>query len=274
MNAATANTQVNVLLVGDTSTPDLAGVGVTVRALVAGASLRTVDSVVDLGRVLEEDWSPEVVIVAQNWPDEYPTTEVQSLMRALPLARFYCCYGPWCDSDGRTRDLWPLAIRIPAASAGARLQRELPSLLPSRPLPWTASRSEIFDDFCARPASQRLSSLRVSLMSPDRAWYDMWLCALRRAGCQILSANELSRAQALLWDADPWDEVRASQLSSLHQRFPQIKILAAVGFYRADLAAELKNCGATLVVGKLASLNDTMQTLITGPSAARLLAGS
>jgi hypothetical protein len=61
------------------------------------------------------------------------------------LARLICCYGPWCASDGRTRDVWPLSIRVPTALASRRIDLELEVLTGTRwPLPLTASRDEIF----------------------------------------------------------------------------------------------------------------------------------
>ena len=64
---------------------------------------------------------------------------------AFPLARLVCGYGPWCASDGRTRDVWPLSIRVPAELAPRRVTLELEVLAGTRwPLPLTASRDEIF----------------------------------------------------------------------------------------------------------------------------------
>jgi hypothetical protein len=91
------------------------------------------------------------VIVCQHWPDEYTAAEVRQMLGAFPLARLICCYGPWCASDGRTRDVWPLSVRVPAEFAPRRIDLELEVLAEARsPLPLTASRDEIvlFDPDC------------------------------------------------------------------------------------------------------------------------------
>lgn len=261
INSETIVATLAVLLLGNTSTPDLATVGQTVRLLAGPDCLRTAVSVADLELQLTDGWAPDVVVVAQNAPDEFSSSEIQRLLGRFPLAKWYCFYGPWCDSDGRNRDLWPLAFRIPASSTSATLRRELANLASRKPLPWTASRSEIFEEFASETLPGGLHSLRVSVSSPDRAWYDLWLCALRQAGCHILSADELARAQVLLWDADPWDEVRAGQLASLHRKMPHTKLLAALGYYRADIADELKDHGATAVVSKLSSICEILKAL-------------
>ena len=251
-----------VLLLGDLSPADLSPVEQAVRSLVPAEHLRTAVSAQEVEKIISDGWMPDVVVIGQNWSDEFPASDIQQLLSHFPLARWYCCFGPWCDSDGRSRDLWPLAIRIRAADAPARLRRDLTNSGQRSPLPWTASRSEIFEEFVQGGLPSGLRSLRVAVSSPDRAWRDLWLCALRRAGCQILSTDEIVRAQVVLWDADPWGESRAAELSSLHGKLPQVKVLAAVGWYSDDLASDLRRHGATAVVCKLSSISDILQTIV------------
>lgn len=88
---------------------------------------------------------PDVVLICQHWPDEFTQHDVRRLLTAFPLARLACCYGPWCESDGRTRDIWPLSVRVPVRCAAGRIARELEVLAGLRAsLPLTASRDEIF----------------------------------------------------------------------------------------------------------------------------------
>ena len=88
---------------------------------------------------------PDFVVVCQHWPDEYTDRDVRRLIGLFPLARVSCCYGPWCASDGRSRDIWPLSVRVPVELAAERIRRELDVLAGRRrPLPLTASRDEVF----------------------------------------------------------------------------------------------------------------------------------
>lgn len=114
--------------------------------LAPGTETRSVASITEAAEQLSSsDWQPDLVAVCQHWPDEFPPSDVDRLFRALPLARFVVYYGPWCASDGRTRSVWPLAVRIPVGEAENRLRRELEVLRGHRPpLPLTASRDEIF----------------------------------------------------------------------------------------------------------------------------------
>src|SRR6266478_2313160 len=89
-----------------------------------------------------EGWHPDLIVVLQSWSDQFSESDVHDLIAHCPLARIVCCFGPWCDSDGRTRSIWPLAVRVPVAAASTRLERELALLQhhqsASRPLPLTA----------------------------------------------------------------------------------------------------------------------------------------
>ena len=88
-----------------------------------------------------------------------------------PLTLWVCCYGAWCDSDGRTRSIWPISVRVPVSEAERRLNRVWQVLTEQRgePLPLTASRDEAFEfDHCdgrARPGNvegdQPMTRLKV-----------------------------------------------------------------------------------------------------------------
>lgn len=115
------------------------------------AELRRLRHAHELSSLADSGWHADLVVAGQSWPDEYTATDVQSIIRAFPLARLVCCYGPWCSSDGRTRDLWPHAVRTPVAQISERLEKEKAVLAGRLPaLPLTASRDECIE-FQLRP---------------------------------------------------------------------------------------------------------------------------
>ena len=138
---------VQMLVVGELFSPGMRTVECRLEELSrSGSSLRVASSVPEsLAECSAYGWHPDLVIVCQHWPEEYTATEVRQLLAEFPLARLICCYGPWCASDGRTRDIWPLSVRVPAEFAGRRIDLEIEVLGGTRwPLPLTASRDEIF----------------------------------------------------------------------------------------------------------------------------------
>jgi hypothetical protein len=136
-----------VLVVGDLFAPDMQRVERRVEEFArAKGDVRIFPNVAEArAKSSANGWQPDLVIVCQQWPDEYTAAEVRQVLAAFPLARLVCCYGPWCTSDGRTRDVWPLSIRVPATVAARRVDLEIEVLSGARwPLPLTASRDELF----------------------------------------------------------------------------------------------------------------------------------
>jgi hypothetical protein len=136
-----------LLVIGDFFSPTMEPLRVAVENLVnSGADARFLKDMPPRAHVADDrPWFPDLVLICQHEPDEFTTRDVHALIGRHPLARLVCSYGPWCASDGRTRDIWPLAVRVPVELAPERIRRELDVLAGRRsPLPLTASRDEIF----------------------------------------------------------------------------------------------------------------------------------
>jgi len=72
-----------------------------------------------------QSMSADFVIVLQSCSDEFGQHEINELIGRMLFGRILCCYGPWCTADGRSHELWPVASRIPAASAASLIELEL-----------------------------------------------------------------------------------------------------------------------------------------------------
>jgi len=206
-------------------------------------------------RIAEGEWLPDLIVVFQDWPEQFPRSAIERLIAAAPLARLVCCYGPWCDSDGRTRDFWPLAVRVPISVAQRRIERELALLRGESTclLPMTAGRDEIFgfDNDAALPRTGK--SREIVVRSPDRAFRNCLEEALRLAGHRVLPDEaDHPPAHIVLWDIDPWDETSAAALAEYQQSQPEAAILALAGFPREHLTGELRSMGVRAVIPKLA----------------------
>ena len=144
--------QPSILLVGNCQRHEMSPIRDWINSLGQQASVRQT-------RKLSSDTlldAPDFVIICQSWPDEFSATEVSAALGRWPLALWVCCYGAWCDSDGRTRTIWPISVRVPAGEAAGRLQHAWRILAEqqSDPLPLTASRDEAFEfDHCHDAAS-------------------------------------------------------------------------------------------------------------------------
>ncbi len=277
----------SVLLLGDFAHPEFQEVvallrgGVLHQRLREALTFRAARELYPPGRQ-----PPELVVICQTWSDQFPAEEIQGLIAWLPFARIICCYGPWCESDGRTRDLWPLAVRISAAEAVTVVAAALcelpgaggltaasgrwglaPSAGGSGRLPLTASRAEIYAARYSRPFAGTLQSVAVVVNSPDRAWREMMEKFVSSRQGEVLSAEPdnvqtLSRQPHwLIWDADPAGPARRLELDQWRKACPRLRVLACVGFTRQDLAQSLRQQGIDGVWSKLAPLAELVELL-------------
>lgn len=259
------NPPLNALILGDTGPEEFQPLVGLVRRHVTAGSLKTAGDFATFRQIIGAGWFPDLVIALQAWPDQFTVSEVEQLISLCPLARILCCFGPWCDSDGRTRSIWPPGVRVPAASIASRLKHEAALLANSGdvapPLPLTASRTEIFEFDFARPFSRRRTASKVAVHSPDQRFRGMLISAVETAGSSLHEPDNTELAATILFDADPWDGGRATALTTIRTAHPRSQLIACVGFPRPHIEAELRGTGADDVWFKLAPLADLVDLL-------------
>lgn len=153
----------NIFVIGEIDRSEFSRVRDWLREIGDTATVTTSETLLgrgDLGdeRIESPHFDPDFVIVCQSWPDEFPAAEVTAALGRWPLALWGCCYGAWCASDGRTRSIWPISVRIPVDEAEGRLNHFWRVLTEQRnePLPLTASRDEAFAfDHCVTTSVAR-----------------------------------------------------------------------------------------------------------------------
>ncbi len=242
----------NILILGRTQAAEMQAVVASVRTHVSPRSVQTVSDVETASRLVsEENWFADLVVVCQNWPDEYSEADVQQLLSLFPLARWVCCFGVWCESDGRNREIWPPAIRTPARNAEARIRRELAVLQGTHPvLPLTASRDETYEFDCA-VRFPKTTGFRVRVNSPDFEFRRTLEEMLPAAGHHVIQQQNDEIPDVLLWDADPWREELAIEIQDFCARHPEVAVLALMTFAHPEKIEAIKSFGAVCVVPKL-----------------------
>jgi len=247
-----------IVFLGDSESGDFRPIVEGVHERRPSADIRSAADIAGLQELLDGDrWFPDLVVVLQAWPDQFAESQVHALMVRCALARIACCYGPWCDSDGRTRSIWPPAVRVPLAAASSRLARELALLEDgesARGLPLTASGAEVFEFDSVECAAAPHRKRSVAVMSADRAWKEMIEAAVRAIELPLHAPQSGVPPEAVIFDVDPWDSERSVSLCAIRAADPGARILAAVGFPRSDLAIAVRDCGADDVWFKLAPL--------------------
>ncbi len=236
-------------------------------ALQASNSKQFSDLTIALSETTRTNQIPDLIVIVQNWPDEFSPSEIASLFAFAPLARVVVAYGAWCESDGRNRHLWPLAVRVPLRSAAARIEHEWRLLHEERglePLPLSASREEVFAADHP-PLAKTASPQTVLVVSPDPAYRRYLNELLASAGhtvCSVDAPTPGSQPTAILFDADPWDEARADQLRSLFQQHPTANTIALMSLPHPNHEAAIIHLGATTVLPKLGDQSTILKAVI------------
>ncbi|MEZ6058920.1 MAG: hypothetical protein R3C19_01005 [Planctomycetaceae bacterium] len=180
----------------------------------------------------------DIVVVLQSWSDEFSAFEVDALIGRTLSSRVLCCYGPWCESDGRNHHIWPEAVRVPARLARAALVAEIDACRRRDPaLPVTAARDEVFfhrSRFPDSPASAAAgATLNAVVISHDRVLAETQRQLLNefglRASVQMPSAEADTAGIAtsltgpihlVVHDLDPWSDTMLAPLQSALTRYP------------------------------------------------------
>lgn len=266
--------RLRILVLGNPRAPEMQGVMHAVRTKAAKADLKQFPGVrgaVDL--VNGRNWHPDLVVVLQTWPVEFPANEVHQLFELCPLARVVCCFGAWCEADGRNRSIWPLAVRVAARVAGPRIRRELDVLAGTvRLLPATASRDEVFAFDCPGTLSSAIAHEMVLVRSPDVA-LKCWLeRLLTTAGYRIVGEDDFGQSTAIVWDVDPWHAATASELRESSLQNPAIPIIALISLAHPEDIVAIESHGASQVVAKLSPQNEIVTALQAGLVKGRCMA--
>ncbi len=198
-----------------------------------------------LGQTLAADF----VVVLQSYSDEYAQDQINDFIGRLLFARIMVCYGPWCTADGRSHELWPVAFRVPVASAAALIELELTGFLTGdQPLFPMSAGEEVFAHRSVFPSVKETTSRRQVIVVSDDAEIRRTVTGILHAlNCECVALpmlvpivrshlNTCAAAVSLaVIDLDgPRDNIDPC-LDLLHNEF-QIKQVSGMSVFAASLA--------------------------------------
>lgn len=263
-------TPLNLLIIGQTeraeAKPLIVWLGIAMRPAVQRYHVQLSLALETASRSNE---IPDLIVIVQSQPDEFSSVEIASLFAFAPLARLVVAYGAWCESDGRTRNVWPLAVRVSLPNAASRIEREWRLLHEERgiePLPLSASREEVFaadhrlcdqtvafEQPTTGPAASRQTVLVVSPDPAYRRYLHELLVVTGHEACKGISPEVDSHPTAVLFDADPWTAAILERVRTLKQQHPAAKLIALMSLAHPDHTVELAAAGAAAVQVKLSN---------------------
>lgn len=188
--------------------------------------LRSVSSLDDALAEIKAGWFPDVVIVYQGIPDEFPQSQIDELIGLLPLTRFVVAFGPWCESIGRTEQRWPIVSCVPIQHVAVRLLREFSALENDEPAtPPTASRDEAFSLIASRLKREGRPATRCSalILGSDAAFTEVIREQLVQFGATLVT-DESRLPDLIFVTATLLSDEVADQLSDLKELLPAAKL--------------------------------------------------
>ena len=213
-----------------------------------------------------ESRPPDLLLVLQSWSDQFTPVEVNSLIGRMMFRRVFCCYGIWCESDGRTRDLWPPMMRIPVRIAVPAVELCLSSARRGfAVLPATASAEEVFfarlvDDGAFQPLEIR-NKIFLVISSDD---------ALRRTVASMLEALGMhaietgshvdhlagylrtlqQKPRTIVLDLDEPRSIRTGALKQIREMLPAAAIWGLCAFPDSSSSEEWSRLGIDRLLPK------------------------
>lgn len=262
-----------ILIVGQPDSPEFQTVQDDLLSTFPEEGLEAVRDLDELSDCLSTTDVPDLIVFVQTWSDEFPFSKLISLPSIGPLTRLSCVHGPWCAADGRSRQDWPLALRIPlehfrSELASFGLTGNDSNRRATDPIPWTAGRDEVYALHYSLLASERpidISSRsnirRMRIDSPDRKLKQLWRDLFQMAGWQADDEATSAFRDVVLWDADQpsWNRTNAevfSEWNSLKSGVMESKLIVMTGFLTPDVVARCRALEANAVVSKLLPLAD------------------
>lgn len=232
--------------------------------------IRVTDEYADIETAIQSDRLSEchLTVVLQSYSDQYTASSINQLIGQTLFQRLLCCYGAWCESDGRNRALWPDALRVPVRLAQSMIELELPGVgAEADPIPPTAARDEIFAHrLIDAPLDQDFRELNAAIIGPDRIIRRTTNATLKELGLRTISLplivpeprktirpQETPRGpiHLVVHDLDPFCPAITESLEAARQMFPAAKIFGLATMPDAGLTAEIADELLNDVVPKL-----------------------
>ncbi len=211
------------------------------------------DLVAAVELLADGDWFPDLVVVYQGVPDQFAASDVETLVGRIPLTRCVVIYGPWCESIGRTEQVWPIGWCVPLQHAPIRLRQELDARQNDEPpLPPTASRDEAFLGSAVQTliASKGLLSGRsVRVRSLDRPFELFLQDAVQALGAQLADSDETAGIE--LFATTLIDASVLSHVAQCREANPEATLLVVTEMATPTDVRKLTAAGCDKVLSQL-----------------------
>ncbi len=269
-NHQTQLTPTAILLVGKAERAEFRAARRQLESLACVREATDVDAAL---AVLHEGFLPELIVVAQSFPDEFSIEAVDRLRRAAPLARLLGLMGSWCEGELRTGHPWPAVPRLYWHQFPAQCERELKGLHngdgSTWGLPVTAG-----DEERLLAAQETIEPAADGLIVVWSRLFEMqdWIshaCRLRGYSTIWLAPGRTTKvagARAAIFDGCRCDEVELGEMKELSGLIEAngekpVPIVALLDFPRIEDHDRALAAGASAILSKPLAVDDLLWQL-------------
>ena len=212
--------------------------------------------------------APLAVVVAQSYPGQFASREIDRLRNAAPLAQVFGLMGTWCEGEMRTGQPWPASSRLYWHQWAARCRRQFDRMARGKScsflLPPTATEEErMLADEGVR--QNRVDSIMDTCRtSPQRGLavvrcrsFDSWetlSTACRMYGMSAVWMRDetvrVAGATAGIFDCDRSTDEEFDALRRAVKTLRPAPVIALASFPRVDDRRRAIDAGAAEVVSK------------------------
>ncbi len=253
--------EIRILLVGNT---DRSEFHLARAALDASGRVTCFPEVESAAAALAEGrLVPDLLVVAQSYPGEFPTETIERLHRLVPLARVLGLLGSWCEGELRTGKPWPGAVRTYWHQWPPRCDQQVGRMRRGEcsawGLPVTATEEERLLLSANEPLSPRQGLVAIytrpyemedflSAACRDRGYSTVWLRPPRPA--------RVEGAAAAIFDGSEGRGEELDQLKQLVATLDPVPVIALLDFPRIHDYRRVTAAGAAAVVSKPLHVED------------------
>ncbi|MGA2621767.1 MAG: hypothetical protein ABSF26_29550 [Thermoguttaceae bacterium] len=255
-----------VVLVGSTDRAEFRDARQTLDALgrvLAFPSVQSAAAAIEAGGA-----APDVLVIAQAYPGQFPRSTIEQLRHLAPLARVIALLGTWCEGETRTGRPWPAVIRLYWHQGPARCRQELLRLVEGRGSSWGLPLTATDEERLLAAAERRPPPRRglIAIFTPRADMEAFLAAACRSCGYATVwlppgQSVGVRGATAAIYDGCELRAVELDDLRRLAANLAPTPILAILHFPRPDDYRLALAAGAAALLAKPLHVDDLLEQL-------------
>jgi len=206
---------------------------------------------------------PDLIVVAQAYPGEFDSDQIDRLRRLAPVAPVVALLGAWCEGEMRSGRPWPGVVRVYWHQWLPRCAQELGRLregiCSTWGLPMTAGEEERLLALAGQSPPRREGLIAICSARFDMQQWLSAACAKRGYSTVWLrphQADRLDGVKAAIFDATGCSGEDSEGLKRLGDALGPVPIIALLDFPRVEDRDRVLAAGASAVLSKPFLLED------------------